>query len=69
MESPDTKRRRVSFPIILAACVMLVGIVTLLTGLNDSQRGRLLAGLVITGVGAVMGMGVLVLGPSGGRRK
>jgi hypothetical protein len=69
MESPDTRRRRVGWPIILAACVMLVGIVTLLTGFTDGQRGRLLVGLVITGVGAVMGMGVLVLGPSGGRRK
>jgi hypothetical protein len=69
MESPNTKRRRVSFPIILAACVMLVGIATLLTGFTDGHRVRLLVGLVITGVGAVMGMGVLVLGPSGGRRK
>ena len=69
MESPDAKRRRVSFPIILAACVMLVGIATLLTGFTDGHRVRLLVGLVITGVGAVMGMGVLVLGPSGGRRK
>jgi|GEM_PF-5400695 len=69
MESLDTKRRRVGWPIILAACVMLVGVVTLLTGFADDHRVRLLVGLVITGVGAVMGMGVLVLGPSGGRRK
>jgi hypothetical protein len=50
-------------PIILAACVMLIGIVTLLTGSVDGHRVRLLVGLVITGVGAVMGMVFLVLKP------